>query len=306
MLILFGGILFLGGLAVVLYGLGWDSGIVEKVAIELRYPALIVNAEMVPWSEYKERLTALEKFYDVEAGMGMPQEAILSGDDLKAMVLSKLVEEEVVAQLAKDYGVEVTNEDVESQLAKAIENEGSPDLFAERIEQLYGWNLDDFVKYSLRPGLVDVKLQEKYLADKSIDAENRKGEEEVVARGEAVLAEIEAGKNFADLARDVSEDPGTAERGGDLGFFGRGEMVPEFEEAAFILEEGEVSGLVRSAYGYHIIKVEKKEDDRIRARHILLKVDNPYSDWIISNRQAAKVWVLVNGFRWDGGMVVKK
>ncbi len=90
------------------------------------------------------------------------------------------------------------------------------------------------------------------VADESKDAE-------VKARAEAILKRARAQENFADLAREYSEDTGSAGQGGYLGPFQRGQMVREFEDVAFALQPGEISDLVKTEYGYHIIKVLSHE-----------------------------------------------
>jgi peptidyl-prolyl cis-trans isomerase SurA len=88
---------------------------------------------------------------------------------------------------------------------------------------------------------------------------------------ESLSDSIAAGASFEDLARRYSSD-GSASSGGDLGWFGRGVMVPEFERAAFGLAKGEVSGVVRTQFGLHLIKSLDRDGNRVHAEHILLRI----------------------------------
>ncbi|MCB5270730.1 MAG: peptidylprolyl isomerase [Candidatus Cloacimonetes bacterium] len=89
---------------------------------------------------------------------------------------------------------------------------------------------------------------------------------------------IMKGEDFGELAREYSEDPGSGQNGGSLGEFGKGQMVPEFEKAAFALEEGAISQPVKSDFGWHIIRLDKWVDrnpevSKVEASHILFKVE---------------------------------
>jgi peptidyl-prolyl cis-trans isomerase C len=87
---------------------------------------------------------------------------------------------------------------------------------------------------------------------------------EAKERAEGVLKRIKAGEDFAKLASELSDDPGSKENGGDLGFFQRGKMAPDFEKAAFSLNPGEVSGVDETPFGFHIIRGEEKKDAVIK------------------------------------------
>ena len=116
-----------------------------------------------------------------------------------------------------------------------------------------------------------VKLEYAYFLKVASAEDSLKIKEEI----EQIRQEIEAGADFAELAGVVSDDEGSAARGGDLGFFGRGQMVGPFEEAAFALAPGELSEPVQTRYGWHLIKVEERLEEssgeRVHARHILLR-----------------------------------
>ncbi|MEC9487215.1 MAG: peptidylprolyl isomerase [Prosthecochloris sp.] len=102
-------------------------------------------------------------------------------------------------------------------------------------------------------------------------------------RVEEALLKLREGADFAEIAREYSQDPGSAAVGGDLGYSKRGEFVKPFEEAAFALEKGEVSGIVETRYGYHIIQVLERKNDMIHTRHILAVFDRSNLD-----REAAR------------------
>ncbi len=109
------------------------------------------------------------------------------------------------------------------------------------------------------------------------------------AEADALLERVNAGEDFATLAREHSDDLGSAELGGDLGWFRRGRMVREFEDAAFSLLAGEISPVVETDFGFHIIKVERFRSGERQARHILVIPEMTDADLQTTRDLAAEI-----------------
>jgi len=93
---------------------------------------------------------------------------------------------------------------------------------------------------------------------------DEKGVAEAQKRAEDLLKQLKSGAKFEDLATKYSEDPGSAKQGGSLGWIGKGRTVPEFEKVAFTLPKGQISDLVKSSYGFHIIRVDDRQDAHMK------------------------------------------
>jgi foldase protein PrsA len=129
----------------------------------------------------------------------------------------------------------------------------------------------------------------------------KKADEAALSLAQQLLDRIKKGENFSDLAGQYSDDPGSKSKGGDLGYFGVGAMVPEFERSAFTLKPGEVSGVVKTPFGYHIIKLL---DSRLRTvppemkgkdiKEVVLeeKKNNAVNQWLTSLKRTAKIEII--------------
>ena len=288
------GVLIVLFLAIVIFGfgiyrLGWEGNLTKKIIKIIPYPAVFVNWRAISFADYEDDITTLKNFYEKQGaslGIEMP-----SDKELKEKVLDRLIKNELSYQLAAENGISVSDDEIEGEIQKIIGQEGTREKVEEELRNQYNWGIDEFKIKVIKPFLFQQKLQEMLDKDENFKQEAKK-------KAEDILSKVKSGeKTFEELAKEYSEDT-TASEGGDLGYFGRGAMVPEFEEAAFALDVGEVSDLVLTTYGYHIIKVEEKLKDnsgevtQIRARHILIKTKG--LDTVLEEEEAkAKIWKMI-------------
>jgi len=131
----------------------------------------------------------------------------------------------------------------------------------QELQAYYNQHLDDYrVPEQVKVSHILIKTPLAG-ADGKIDS---KGVEEARKKAQDILNQLKAGAKFEDLAKKYSEDPGSGKQGGSLGWMGRGRTVPEFEKTAFSLPKGQLSGLVQSSYGYHIIRIDDKQQAHVK------------------------------------------
>jgi peptidyl-prolyl cis-trans isomerase C len=200
----------------------------------------------------------------------------------KDNVLSFLIDMKIVAKAAEDKKVE-NNEDFKKRLAFT------------RNRLL----MDSLLATEGKAATTDEAMKKVYdEASKQIT-----GEQEVHARhilvetedeAKAIEEELKKGADFAELAKKKSKDPGASD-GGDLGFFTKDQMVPEFSAVAFALEPGKISDPVKSQFGWHIIKVEEKRNrqappfDQVKAQIETYVTRKAQADYVAKLREAAKI-----------------
>ena len=219
--------------------------------------------------------------------------------------LDSLIQQSIIKQESEKQTIQVSEADIDTELATLKASFDSEEAFNQALET-NGMTLDDLRKNILTNIQVMRLLEaEKPITEEEIKlyfdtnkdslgvAEEVKASHILVATEELaneVKTKIAAGEDFADLAKQYSTDESTKELGGNLDFFAKGDMLPEFEEVAFSLEIGQVSEPVKTDYGYHIIKIEDKteakvatlEESTAKIKEALLeqKLETEFDPWL--------------------------
>jgi len=217
---------------------------------------------------------------------------------LEILIGEVLIEQETeLTESALEGNPEFSKELAEKLSAKALrllydEEVGSrAELTEEDIEEYYNQNKE---VYKLRETIAASHILIRPEID-SVDAKDprklRRAQQKAQRKATAILKELKEGADFVELAKSQSQDEASRNRGGDLGIFGRGRMVPEFEEVAFALPVGELSDPVKTEFGYHIIKVTQHHPERYKPLDIEVKNQIRRQEQARREREAGQAYV---------------
>jgi foldase protein PrsA len=272
---------------VLIYMYKSESPIVKAVAKAIPYPVQQVNGRFVSYNDYLFEVDANKRAYQNNAKLNNQPAVDFNSADGKKLVtqikqhsLDKLESDTVMAQLAAQKKVKVTDKEVNDLINQLYQRYGGKDTLLKTLKDIYGWDLGDLKKV-IRKQLLAKDVEEKVTSDPAVDAAAK-------AKAQDVLKKVKDGGDFADLAKKNSQASDAAS-GGDLGFFTKGQLPDNLQAAAEALQPGQVSDVVKTQYGYEIIKViEKKDDGSIHAQHILTKTVD-FSEFFQGELKKAKV-----------------
>ncbi|MGE7122102.1 peptidylprolyl isomerase [Peribacillus sp. NPDC046944] len=222
-----------------------------------------------------------------------------------AETVDQLITDKIVELEADKEGIKITEKEIQKEIDTLAESYGGEDALKEQLEAS-GSSLaalkQDIVVYLHTKKLVEPRItvtddeisayfeenKDTFAQEEQVEASHILVEDKKTA--EKVEKELAAGGDFAELATKYSTDAGTKEKGGSLGYFGKGNMVKEFEDVAFNMDVNKVSDPVKTEYGYHIIKVTGKkeakkanlEDSKSEIKEALLnnKLQEEYTVWL--------------------------
>ena len=245
-----------------------------------------VNGEVITEDAFNAQIENLRKSYRAQRGSDIPAQEL---DKLKKQVVQAMITKNVLLQNFRELGFSVDPDRVDREIQNVKNNYGSDAEFEKSMAD-QGYDMERLRK-EITQSLQVFMVQQHVVEDVEVtDEEMRRAynsnvdqiaqpetvrarhilvsleegateEDKAAAREkiEAIQDELAAGADFAELAKEKSEGP-SSKNGGDLGYFSADKMVPSFSDAAFALQPGEVSGIVETRFGYHIIKLEDRKD----------------------------------------------
>lgn len=247
-------------------------GIIEKKepegkVIDGKEVVAKVNDKYILKSDFEDQVENSKKIYEANGYNFSDDEGAKILDQVEQQVLEGMINKEILLQKAKEQDINVTSEELEKEIKQWESKFGGKEALDKYLKE-QKITLDEF-KTAMKEEitiskLIDVVTKDVTASDKEIKqvydgyvSPQVKASHILVKEkkdAEKILSELKNGADFAELAKKHSICP-SKDKGGDLGYFGKAAMVPEFSKVAFTLKPGELSDIVKTEHGYHIIKV---------------------------------------------------
>jgi len=245
--------------------------------------AALVNGQPIYLADYERKLGQYEASLPAQGIDPNSPEGRKKMGWASDYILNVMIEQVLTEQAAVAAGVVVSDAEVDAYMQMVIDENGGEEAFRAKLAE-WGETYEDAWQ-EVRAQLIGMAMTQRIVDSVPTVAEHVHARHILVdtpQEAERILAQLQAGADFAALAQAYSQDTSTRASGGDLGFFPRGILVaPEVEEAAFALQPGQFSGVVTSALGYHIVQVIERDPARpISPENLRILQDRAIQKWI--------------------------
>lgn len=254
--------------------LGYGTSFKDPISSSLKkvFPAAIIGSDFISVYDHEQALTAYKKL-DIK--------------QTSALVMEKLIRDAKMRNLASKTKTKVTHPTVEEELIFYKKTNASD--YNTFLQKYFFGSEEYFKRLIVEPNANDVKLRISFYSAQSGSF--------AFTHAKQLLARFKAGEKFEDLAKIESQDLQSAQFGGDLGFFEKGDLLPELEAALASAQLGQVfDNIVVSRHGYHIIypiEVAEKEGQKLwHAKHILIKGEG-FEPWLNSELSKIGSWAII-------------
>jgi len=284
-----------------LYYFGMSNPILERTARIIPYPAAIIgNSSFVSTRELAKKLDFAKAYYANEDFSQTGKRIDFSTLEGKKrfqvkekQLLNKMIEDKIVEILAKKAGIKITPEMAAQDVERKIDQYGDTKKVQEKLDK-YGWTMGDFENNIVIPAMYQDRLTANFM---QTDDTRPKALEKI----KNAQTDLNNKKDFSEVAKAYSEGE-SAGSGGYVGWFSKNEMLSEISSAAFSMKKGDVSDILESSLGYHIIKIENRRtmngEDQVEIRQIFVRTKS-FADWLLEQEKNIKVYIPFKGLYWD-------
>jgi len=272
--------------------------VVRKV---LHLPAITVDGKWITLSELEDNTASIKRFYENQDFSQFGIRIDFDTEDGKKRLqlqerkmINKLIEDIAIEQMADEWNIRVSDEAITAAMERPMAEMGTKESVESRLENLYGWSLNDFGKKVVLGQLLREKVGTKFEQENHISGEMQ-------TRMKNVKMELEDDRVFADVARKYSEGS-TANAGGMMGWFSEGQLQDEIGKQIFSMEKGVHTDIIETPLGLHIVQVNdiSQKDDKkmVHVSQIVMR-KKTFADFLNEQISNMNVKVFMPQYKWS-------
>ncbi|XLQ20108.1 MAG: peptidylprolyl isomerase [Candidatus Moraniibacteriota bacterium] len=279
-----------------------ESPAITSVRKSLNLPAIIVEGDWITISELDENTASIKRFYENQDFSQFGIRIDFDTEDGKKRLklqerkmINKLVEDIAIERMADEWKINISDEAVIAAMERPMSDMGTKDVVAQRLDNLYGWSLNDFGKKVVFGQLLREKVTTRFEKENIVTDDMREKIQEA-------KKELDDGRIFADVAMKFSEGA-TASEGGIVGWFTDGLLQDKIGKKVLTMDKGDYTDVIETPLGLHLVKVNEvaETEDGKKIAHVsqIVIKKKTFVDYLNDEISMMDVKIFIPGYAWN-------